>query len=61
MSHPLFSESSGISAIGSTALGLMYLPAPLLTCLTTLAVRTETMYDVRPHHHRHRAHRRIFL
>lgn len=31
MSHPLFSGSSGISAIGSTALGLMYLPAPLLS------------------------------
>lgn len=33
MSHPLFSGSSGISAIGSTALGLMYLPAPLLSLL----------------------------
>lgn len=30
-SHPLFSESSGITAIGSTALALMFVPAPLLS------------------------------
>jgi len=29
--HPLFANSTGISAIGSTTLGLMYLPAPLLS------------------------------